>query len=452
MSTLDDDAWDDLLSFIEERRVIPIVGPELLQVATDRGPRLLYDWLAEKLAVRLNVDVASLPQPYTLNDVVCWFLAARGRREEAYVRVRSILKDANFEPPQALRHLAAITDFDLFVSTTFDPLLEGAINLQRFGGAPTAEVLSYSPNRVTDLPSERDRLQRPVVYHLFGRVSASPTYVISDEDLLEFICALQSEHLAPEKLFHELEHNHLLFIGSNFTNWLARLFLRMAKRQRLSDPRDVGEVLADDHSSEDDRLMAFLQQVSVRTRIYMGAERFVEELHSRWQARRKPAASAAGPGATARFLPPAREMPDNAVFISYAREDLAAVQLIKAGLEAAGITTWFDFDRLEVGDDYDRKIQRNIARCSYFIPVVSVTTQRRLEGYFRREWSYAIDRVRNMADGALFILPVTIDATSAAEALVPDKFKALHFTHLPGGEVQADFAQRLTDFMQARQQ
>ena len=59
--TLDDDAWDDLLSFIEERRVIPIVGPELLQVATDVGPRLLYDWLAEKLAARLNVDTSQLP-------------------------------------------------------------------------------------------------------------------------------------------------------------------------------------------------------------------------------------------------------------------------------------------------------------------------------------------------------------------------------------------------------
>jgi hypothetical protein len=275
--------------------------------------------------------------------------------------------------------------------------------------------------------------------------------VISDEDLLEFICALQNEHLAPEKLFHELEHSHLLFIGSNFTNWLARLFLRMAKRQRLSDPRDVGEVMADDHSSQDDRLMSFLQQVSVRTRIYMGAERFVEELHERWQARRKPAAARAASLAPARFLPPARDMPDNAVFISYAREDLSAVQQIKAGLEAAGITTWFDIDRLEVGDDYDRKIQRNIARCSYFIPVVSATTQRRLEGYFRREWSYAMDRVRNMADGALFILPVSIDATSAAEALVPDKFKALHFSQLPGGAVTAEFAQRLSDFMRARQ-
>src|ERR1700686_5510206 len=421
VSTLDDDGWDDLLSFIEERRFTPIVGPELLLVSTERGPRLLLDWVAEKLAGRLNVNVAELPQPYTLNDVVCWFLSARGRREEAYVRMRSIIKEANFEPPAALRRLAAITDFDLFVSTTFDPLLETAINLERFNGAPSTDVLSYAPDRVTDLPAERDRLQRPVVYHLFGKVSASPTYVISDEDLLEYICALQSEHLAPEKLFHELEHNHLLFIGSNFTNWLARLFLRMAKRQRLSDPRDVGEVLADDHSSQDNLLVAFLPQVRVRTRIYVGAERFVEELHARWQARRKPAAAAAS-AAPARFLPPAREMPDNAVFISYAREDLAAVQQIKAGLEAAGITTWFDIDRLEVGDDYDRKIQRNIARCSYFIPVVSANTQRRLEGYFRREWSYAMDRVRNMADGALFILPVTIDPTNAAEGLVPDHF------------------------------
>jgi hypothetical protein len=450
ISVLDDDAWDDLLSFIEERRVIPIVGPELLLVATDRGPRLLLDWVAEKLAARLNVNIAELPQPYTLNDVVCWFLSARGRREEAYVRMRSIIKEANFEPPAALRQLAAITDFDLFVSTTFDPLLENAINLERFNGAPSTDVLSYAPNRVTDLPSERDRLQRPVVYHLFGKISASPTYVISDEDLLEYICALQSEHLAPEKLFHELEHSHLLFIGSNFTNWLARLFLRMAKRQRLSDPRDVGEVLADDHSSHDDRLMAFLQQVSVRTRIYRGAERFVGELHDRWQARRRPAAAAAASPALTRFLPPSREMPDNAVFISYAREDLGAVQQIKAALESAGITTWFDMDRLEVGDDYDRKIQRNIARCSYFIPVVSAATQRRLEGYFRREWSYAIDRMRNMADGALFVLPVSIDATNAGEALVPDKFKALHFSQLTGGRVPPEFAQRLNDFMRAR--
>ncbi|HEX4233789.1 MAG TPA: SIR2 family protein [Caldimonas sp.] len=285
LATFDDDAWDDLLDYIEDRRVIPIVGPELLRVETDGGPRLLYDWLAEKLAVRLGVDTARLPAPYTLNDVVCWFLASRGRREEAYARLRGVLRDSAFTPPRAFTQLAQITDFDLFVSTTFDPLLEQAINAERFGGGAGTEVVAYAPNRVNDLPAERERLSRPVVYHLLGRVSASPTYVLSDEDLLEFICGLQSEHLAPEKLFHELEHSHLLLIGGNFTNWLARLFLRMAKRRRLSDPRDVGEVLADGHSAGDRRLMSFLQQVSVRTRVYAGAEEFVAELHARWTAR-----------------------------------------------------------------------------------------------------------------------------------------------------------------------
>jgi hypothetical protein len=450
VATLDEDGWEDLLNYIEERRVIPIIGPELLEVETDSGPRLLYDWLAEKLAGKLNVDVTALPQPYTLNDVVCWFLSSRGRREETYTRLRSILREANFMPPHSLRQLAQITDFDLYVTTTFDPLLEQAINNERFGGAQSTEVIAYAPNRVADLTTERDRLQRPVLYHLLGRLSASPTYVISDEDTLEFVCALQSEHLTPEKLFHELEHNHLLFIGSNFTNWLARLFLRMAKRHRLSDPRDVGEVLADNHSSKDQRLLAFLQQVSLRTRVYSGAEKFVDELHRRWNTRRGSGEVIELGVTPQRFLPPEREMPDNAVFISYAREDLAAVQKLKTGLDAAGVRTWFDIERLEGGDDYDRKIQRNIARCSYFVPIVSATTERRLEGYFRREWSYAIDRARNIAEGALFIMPVTIDDTNGGRAQVPEKFKAVHFTQLPGGEATAEFAGRLRDLLAAR--
>ena len=334
------------------------------------------------------------------------------------------------------------------MSTTFDPLLEQAVNAVRFGGATNTEVIAYAPNRVADLPVERDDLQRPVVYHLLGRLSASPTYVISDEDMLEFVCALQSEHLTPEKLFHALEHNHLLVIGSDFSNWLARLFLRMTKRRRLSDPRDVGEILADSHSLKDVRLVSFLQQVSVRTRMFSGAEEFVAELHRRWMARRGGVALSAS--APARFLPPAREMPENAVFISYAREDLAAVQKLKAALDAAGIATWFDMERLEGGDDYDHKIRANIARCSFFIPVVSATTQRRHEGYFRREWSFAVDRTRGMADGAVFILPVCLDGTTEAEALVPERFKALHFSRLPGGEPSPEFVQRLQQFFNAR--
>jgi len=447
----DEDAWDDLLNYIEEKRVIPIIGPDLLRVQTDRGLRPLYEWLAEKLAAKLSVDPSVLPQPLTLNDVVCAYLGQRGRREEAYTRLRSIMREVEFEPPLALRQLAQITDFDLFITTTFDPLLEKAVNAERYGGQPTADVIAYAPNRVADLPAERSQLQRAVVYHLLGRLSASPTYVVSDEDMLEFICALQSEHLTPEKLFHELEHNHLLLIGSDFSNWLARLFLRMAKRKRLSDPRDVGEVFADDHTMKDERLVAFLQQVSVRTRVYGGAEAFVADLHARWMKRQGGAASAGGAGAVPqRFLPPSREMPEHAIFISYAREDLPAVQRLKAAMDAAGLTTWFDLDRLEGGDDYDRKIRANIARCSFFVPVISATTQRRHEAYFRREWSYAVDRSLSIAEGGVFILPVCIDDTPEAAALVPDKFRALHITRMPDGEPTPEFLRRLKDLFSGR--
>ncbi len=447
----DEDAWDDLLNYIEERRVIPIIGPELLRVQTERGLRPLYEWLAEKLAARLSVDVAELPQPVTLNDVMCCYLGQHGRREEAYTRLRSIMREVEFEPSQALRQLAQITDFDLYVTTTFDPLLETAINLERYGGQPTTEVIAYAPNRVADLPTERSQLQRPVVYHLLGRLSASPTYVLSDEDMLEFICALQSEHLTPEKLFHELEHNHLLLIGSDFSNWLARLFLRMAKRKRLSDPRDFTEVLADDHLSQEGRLVSFLQQVSLRTRVYAGAEAFVAELHAHWSARQRAAAPASGAAASPqRFLPPARDMPDNAIFLSYAREDLPAVQRLKAALDGAGFTTWFDLDRLEGGDDYDRKIRANIGRCSFFVPIISASTQHRLEAYFRREWRYAVDRSRNIAEGGVFILPVCIDDTPESTALVPEQFKALHILRMPGGEPSPEFLRRLHDLFDGR--
>jgi hypothetical protein len=222
----------------------------------------------------------------------------------------------------------------------------------------------------------------------------------------------------------------------------------------LSDPREVGEVVADSHSPQDRRLMSFLQQVSVRTRVFTGAEKFVAELHERWMRRHGRAPFGGVESLPAqqpqRFLPPQREMPENAVFISYAREDLPAVQRLKAGLDAAGVTTWFDMERLEGGDDYDRKIRQNIGRCSFFVPVVSATTQRRLEAYFRREWSYAVDRARNIAEGAVFILPVCVDGTTEAEAQVPEKFKAVHFMRLPGGEVTPEFARRLRELFALR--
>ncbi len=453
-AAFDDDAWEDLLNYIEEKRVIPIIGPELCVVQTDAGPENLYTWLARALATRLGMPATGRNGPLSLNDVIVRHLANRGRREDLYTRIRTIMREATFAPSPALLKLAEITDFDLYVSTTFDSLLEDAINRVRFGGTKNTDVAAYTPSELVDLPSGRSALQRPLVYHLMGRLSASPTYVISDEDVLEFVCALQTAHYMPERLFAELERNHLLMLGGGFSDWLTRLFLRLAKRRRLSDPRDSGEILADSHAFEEPGLVFFMQQVSSRTRLFSGgAAAFVDELHRRWLARRGPVvtagfgAASAVAGAPERFLSPSREMADHAVFISYAREDLAAVQQLKAGLDAAGIKAWFDMERLESGDDFARKIRGNVARCGYFIPVISATTQRRVEGWFRREWNWAVDRTEGMVAGARFILPVCIDDTPEKGAHVPEQFLKTHWTRLPGGAVTPEVAAKLKELL-----
>ena len=455
VAAFDDDAWEDILNYIEEKRVIPIVGPELTVVQTDAGAENLYSWLARALAARLGMPAGLKAGPFSLNDVIVRHLGNRGRREDLYTRIRTIMREATFAPSPAMIKLAAITDFDLYVSTTFDSLLEDALNTVRFGGAKKTDVAAYTPSELVDLPAMRAALPRPLVYHLMGRLSASPTYVISDEDVLEFVCALQTAHYMPERLFGELERNHLLLLGGGFSDWLTRLFLRLAKRRRLSDPRDSGEVLADSHAFEEPGLVFFLQQVSSRTRLFTGgAGTFVDELHRRWTARRGPAVTGGSGGTTAgapeRFVPPAREMADHAVFISYAREDLPAVQHLKAALDAAGIRVWFDIDRLEGGDDFARKIRGNVSRCGYFIPVISANTQRRVEGWFRREWNWAVDRSEGMATGARFILPVCIDDTPEEGALVPEQFLKTHWTRLPGGHVAPDMAERLKELLGGR--
>ena len=58
VAVFDDDAWEDLLNYIEEKRVIPIVGPELTVVPTDAGAENLYTWLARALAARLGMPAA----------------------------------------------------------------------------------------------------------------------------------------------------------------------------------------------------------------------------------------------------------------------------------------------------------------------------------------------------------------------------------------------------------
>ena len=135
--------------------------------------------------------------------------------------------------------------------------------------------------------------------------------------------------------------------------------------------------------------------------------------------------------------------PAKAVFLSYASQDAEAVERIAAALRAAGVEVWFDKNELVGGDAWDAKIRGQIKSCALFVPVISAHTNARREGYFRREWKLAVDRTHDMDEALPFLVPVVIDGTTDAGAFVPEKFREVQWTRLPGGETPAKFCDRI---------
>ncbi|MBI2813050.1 MAG: TIR domain-containing protein [Opitutae bacterium] len=133
---------------------------------------------------------------------------------------------------------------------------------------------------------------------------------------------------------------------------------------------------------------------------------------------------------------------NKAVFLSYASQDAEAAKRICEALRSGGVEVWFDSEGgLETGDEWDAKIRRQIRECVLFIPIISANTQARHEGYFRIEWELAAQRALGIASGVAFILPVVIDDTREPAALVPDRFRMVQWTRLPGGSVPSDVLQ-----------
>jgi len=138
---------------------------------------------------------------------------------------------------------------------------------------------------------------------------------------------------------------------------------------------------------------------------------------------------------------------NKAVFLSYASQDAEAAKRICESLRQGGIEVWLDQSALRGGDAWDQRIRQQIRDCALFIPIISVNTASRHEGYFRLEWDLADERTHKISRNRPFIIPVCLDTTPNAGADVPESFQRVQWTRLPGGEAPAAFVERVSQLL-----
>ena len=427
-----DSFWDELLAFVEAKSVIPIIGPALAIVEYDGRIEPYERLLARQLTLRLKL--AGLAESPTLQEVVTVYLSRPGaKRQGIYRELGDLASKLQVGIPDAFVQLARIHDLNLFTSFCTDNLLAQALNQERFGGRAQTLERAFMPNEASDMPTgDRDV---PLVYGLFGRMSVLPKYVVAEEDMIEWITALQVPEKRPEQLLDELGKNHLLFLGCTYPDWLTRFMLRTAKNSKLSSERGFSEYFVDETASADAPLVTFLSSFSRETQVLAeDPVAFVTEFARRWQERQTGTAGSQTPQPSKM----ADTMPPGSLFISYASEDRQQALRLAADLQAAGLPVWMDRQQLDWGSDYTARIRTAIEQCGLFLPVLSQTAEQRT-GFYRKEWAWAAERNLEFTGSTMcFLVPLVIDDTEVFTSNeIPAAFKSRHIEKAPGGQLSA---------------
>ena len=415
--------WARILQRIEGGKVIPVIG-EHLSAMTGAAPPAdtsLANYLASKLE-----GVA--PPVASLNELVFRYLQHHPRGlDDLYGDIFQALPIPDAVPlPTPLLQLAQIRDFNLFVSTSFDPYMALALNEVRFGrrSSGSTRVLAYERSRAVDLPEKFTKLDYPLVYHLFGRAQATPLFAVTDEDVLEFMHTLQAPECQPPNLADALRQQRLLVLGTRMTGWLTRFFLRVSSADRLRDARRADYVVDPTADPDGDQALFFEHFGEVKL-LPMSPAEFVAELVQRWTAlhpdpipdrRRRDTPAPAGAGE---------------VFLSYASEDLAVVKLLRERLEReAGVRVWLDKEALRGGDQWERRIADTLRACAVCIPVISASVRSSGFRYVRAEWREALRLRAGRAADQAFVMPLVVDDTRPDDPAVDPELRALHWRRL----------------------
>jgi hypothetical protein len=121
----------------------------------------------------------------------------------------------------------------IYLTTAVDRLLEH--NLAERGKSPASAVCAWQGELGADAePGElRPDPQRPLVYHLFGRLDAPGAMVLTEDDYFDFLIGVTGNRdLIPVTVRRALADTALLFLGFHMQDWNFRVLFRSIMKQQ----------------------------------------------------------------------------------------------------------------------------------------------------------------------------------------------------------------------------
>lgn len=388
----DEKNWGILFEQIVKGNVIPVIGPELVQVGEKSSQQFLIDAFAGLCGIEeremttfsqlvydkrfRNRDLGDIHDLLTLN------LNSDGNAEY-------------FDKPEdneLLYRFLSIPYFPFVITTTFDPIVENM--MRRIHGDRLRVLIFRNDAGKNDDIENGEETKLPTLYYMFGKADGKAgSFVVTAEDLLKFSRSWMqpndsSGNVKPSRLSNVLANRYLLVLGYDYQDWLFRFFWYAMKSDSFG--AEQGGMLA--HTRQDSELIAFLtNQAKAFSQVEPSMEHLVERICKgveEAEQRLKPK--------EALFSQVPEEGTD--VFISYSRGDSAIVEELYRVLTEKGLHVWYDRQNMHKGLDFMRQIENAIKHSTFFVPVFTNTIIRQAgkEHPYRDEWRCAENHIQRI--------------------------------------------------------
>ena len=211
--------WDELLDFIAEKKLTPILGKEMYTFRDADKLAPLDNYLSQKI---LELHKISDYNAASLSEAVNYLEIEKKVKSMDIIRkLKAIVKDINFELP-VLNKLLTITDLNYFINTAvYNTVLENKIFETR---KQKANSINFSINEPFPDCPDLEKLTEPFVFNVFGSLLNTVDPALSEEDMLEYTGYFKEKMSSATNIVSALKNKNLLFLGCTFPiGWYAIL-------------------------------------------------------------------------------------------------------------------------------------------------------------------------------------------------------------------------------------